>query len=233
MLSRMTLQEKAGQMSTFSIGGMEDLGGLMGNVPREEMQAFMVRLGADDAPEQARLEAAGKLPDCLRPDGGSIGKRGWFRAQCASSRSPVAAARDGTLPGGGGVVRRGGSPARGGASPGPGLRGLAGRRPGPRGRRLAQFAEEVEGPVQRADESPLPPRQPVVGGVGKHVAAHPTNQHPRASFSAGAGRGATVHASESPRPTGRDRLRRGPSHRRPPAAPPSAPAPPGRTAPPR
>lgn len=68
LLARMTLPEKAGQMATFGLGGMD---GLMGGVPREEMRAFMVRLGADEAmmadfpgPEMARaslVEADGTL----------------------------------------------------------------------------------------------------------------------------------------------------------------------------
>lgn len=45
LLARMTLQEKAGQMSTFFVGG---LGGLLSMIPQEEMRAFMVRLGAPE-----------------------------------------------------------------------------------------------------------------------------------------------------------------------------------------
>jgi len=46
LLARMTLEEKAAQMATFSVGGP---GGLLSEIPREEMRSFMVRMGADEA----------------------------------------------------------------------------------------------------------------------------------------------------------------------------------------
>lgn len=47
LLGRMTLEEKAAQMVTLSLGGMGD--GLFAGFPPEEIRSFMVRLGAEEA----------------------------------------------------------------------------------------------------------------------------------------------------------------------------------------
>ena len=64
LLSCMTLEEKAAQMATFFVGGG---GGPFSDMPREELRAFMVRLGA----EEAALEQAAprERPSLLEDDG--------------------------------------------------------------------------------------------------------------------------------------------------------------------
>ena len=55
LLARMTLEEKVAQMEPFQVGGM---GGLLGDLPREEMPAFMRRMGL-----VGELPAEGMFPE--------------------------------------------------------------------------------------------------------------------------------------------------------------------------
>ena len=84
LLGRMTLQEKVGQLPTFFVGGP---GGLLSDMRREDMRAFMVRMGVDEA---AMAELPGpdrRRPSLLNEDGTVDAERARERLQSSPGGS--------------------------------------------------------------------------------------------------------------------------------------------------